>query len=303
MTATRAASPPRVPEPVADKRADLRPQRREGFTFAHPDRFSPATWGRRRFTHAVQRLFYALTGPDQDGVATEAFDVPLPIGTDVSAFVLTANLGSEPRNCEGVAFKVQANPGDDSPPVAKSRTSPPQSPSRQPHLRCTSWLPLVSRGGGIRWTWRGSRLPASPSPRHRLRPRPRRPQQPRNHAPTMHVVTLLGDVGFDRDRAVLTSSGRATISLLATHLRGKPVVGTVTVEGYTDNLGTAAHGQHLSEQRAAAVADMMRAKLRARHFKIVSRGFGEHHAIASNRTEAGRRQNRRVEIVFSLSPT
>jgi cell division septation protein DedD len=75
------------------------------------DEFTPAACGRR--------LFYASTGPDQDGMVTETFDVPLPAGTDLSAFVVTANLGDVPRNCEGVAFSAQANPQDAFPPVAK----------------------------------------------------------------------------------------------------------------------------------------------------------------------------------------
>jgi outer membrane protein OmpA-like peptidoglycan-associated protein len=245
-----------------------------------------------------QRVFYALTGPDQDGVAVETFEVPLPEGEDVSAFVLTANLGSEPRNCEGVAFKAQVNPGDDSPPVAQPSDStgpasiPSSAPSESPQALVgarTKKKPLdVEREQTACITFTS---PPTPSPTTTKSPSVPTPK---------HVVTLMSDVGFDRDSAVLTPAGRAAISRLAARLRNWNIRATIEVHGYTDNLGSAAHGQRLSQRRADAVADRLRAKLRASHFQIVTRGFGERNPIASNLTENGRRQNRRVTVVFSV---
>ena len=72
----------------------------------------------------------------------------------------------------------------------------------------------------------------------------------------------------------------------------------VDVTGHTDSIGTDAVNQRLSEERAFAVARYLdsRGVNRAR---IETRGFGKTQPIASNADEAGRAQNRRVEIHLS----
>lgn len=71
----------------------------------------------------------------------------------------------------------------------------------------------------------------------------------------------------------------------------------VEVAGHTDSVGTDAYNQQLSEQRAAAVGNyLMSQGLMRDRFILV--GAGEAHPVASNETEAGRAQNRRVEITL-----
>lgn len=71
----------------------------------------------------------------------------------------------------------------------------------------------------------------------------------------------------------------------------------VEVVGHTDSTGAAAYNQDLSEQRARAVAGVLRgAGVSAG--RIVPYGQGENQPIASNLTEAGKAQNRRVEILI-----
>ena len=69
----------------------------------------------------------------------------------------------------------------------------------------------------------------------------------------------------------------------------------IDVLGHTDSTGTDAYNQALSERRAQSVADYlsMRGVARAR---MGIRGYGETQPIASNETEQGRSQNRRVEV-------
>lgn len=69
----------------------------------------------------------------------------------------------------------------------------------------------------------------------------------------------------------------------------------VEVTGHTDSIGSAEFNQRLSEQRAHAVGDYLigQGLLRER-FEII--GMGKNYPIASNETDAGRAQNRRVEI-------
>ncbi len=71
----------------------------------------------------------------------------------------------------------------------------------------------------------------------------------------------------------------------------------VEVAGHTDSVGTDAYNQALSERRAAAVGNYLMSRgLNRERFIIV--GAGEGRPVASNDSEAGRAQNRRVEITL-----
>jgi outer membrane protein OmpA-like peptidoglycan-associated protein len=71
----------------------------------------------------------------------------------------------------------------------------------------------------------------------------------------------------------------------------------IEVAGHTDNVGTDEYNQQLSERRANAVAAYLASKgVMQQRMMVV--GAGETHPIASNDTEAGRAENRRVEITI-----
>lgn len=106
-----------------------------------------------------------------------------------------------------------------------------------------------------------------------------------------------GTVLFERDSAVLLPQARAVIVGLADTLRGTKG-GSLTVLGYTDNLGSAALGVQLSQARANAVAAVFRQELTATGIAITAIGRGEANPVAPNDTEANRAKNRRVEIVY-----
>ncbi|NLR80465.1 OmpA family protein [Chitinophaga eiseniae] len=72
---------------------------------------------------------------------------------------------------------------------------------------------------------------------------------------------------------------------------------SVTVTGHTDNTGTPVYNQELSMRRAFTVSDYIREKDPAIHITEVT-GMGESVPVADNNTAAGRRKNRRVEIVI-----
>ena len=71
----------------------------------------------------------------------------------------------------------------------------------------------------------------------------------------------------------------------------------IEVAGHTDSVGTDAYNQTLSQQRANSVATYLSGKGVMQQRMIVI-GAGEAHPIASNDTDAGRAQNRRVEITI-----
>jgi OmpA-OmpF porin, OOP family len=70
----------------------------------------------------------------------------------------------------------------------------------------------------------------------------------------------------------------------------------ISIEGHTDNVGDAAGNKKLSTDRAKAVVDALIAK-GVDKTRMSFIGWGQEKPIADNRSEAGRAQNRRVEIV------
>ncbi|WP_421621883.1 OmpA family protein [Alkalilimnicola ehrlichii] len=71
----------------------------------------------------------------------------------------------------------------------------------------------------------------------------------------------------------------------------------IEVAGHTDSTGPAEYNQRLSERRAQTVARYLVGRDVA-EMRMIAVGFGEERPIASNQTEEGRQQNRRVEITF-----
>lgn len=111
------------------------------------------------------------------------------------------------------------------------------------------------------------------------------------------TLITFGDVLFDFNQAELKASAFNNINQLARFLQDNPER-QVIVEGYTDSVGSAAYNQTLSERRAIAVR---RALLRAGVVpsRVVAQGYGKEYPIADNRSDAGRAQNRRVEVTIS----
>lgn len=114
--------------------------------------------------------------------------------------------------------------------------------------------------------------------------------------PTRTTFTLDATVLFLKDSATVTSSARGRLSEVTQTLNGQGP-GSVRVTGYTDDLGTAAHGRTLSRQRAAAVATVLGRALDPSSFRFTVVGQGEADPAVPNTSEANRRINRRVVVV------
>ena len=69
----------------------------------------------------------------------------------------------------------------------------------------------------------------------------------------------------------------------------------IVIEGHTDNVGSDENNQALSERRASAVGQYLLGK-GINGQRVLTAGLGESRPIASNDTDAGRSQNRRVEV-------
>ncbi len=102
---------------------------------------------------------------------------------------------------------------------------------------------------------------------------------------------------FPRRSAEITDQGRAILEKNRAESRELLSRATyIEVVGHTDDVGDDAYNQELSEQRAAAVRDyLVAAGVDAS--KIVTVGMGESMPVASNTTEEGRADNRRVDVL------
>lgn len=110
------------------------------------------------------------------------------------------------------------------------------------------------------------------------------------------ILTMPQDILFDVDSANVSASLQDDLYKVATSLNQYPDT-TVQILGHTDNTGSAAHNQGLSQRRANAVADVLM-NGGVPFGRIEAIGRGEDQPIASNLDDAGRRMNRRVEIVI-----
>jgi outer membrane protein OmpA-like peptidoglycan-associated protein len=115
------------------------------------------------------------------------------------------------------------------------------------------------------------------------------------------VVLTLGDVLFTTGQANLKSGSTSNLNKLVKFL-GDHADRTVVIEGYTDNVGSDASNQRLSERRADSVKAFLLAQ-GVSSTRLTAVGRGESDAVADNDSAEGRQQNRRVEIVISNTPT
>ena len=113
------------------------------------------------------------------------------------------------------------------------------------------------------------------------------------------VMVNLPSVNFRFDSADLTSEGRNRVNQIAGIIRREAPSRRISVEGHASRESAAqeSYNQNLSERRANAVAsELERDGVDGRN--ITTRGLGTRAPIASNDTEAGRQQNRRVEVII-----
>ena len=104
----------------------------------------------------------------------------------------------------------------------------------------------------------------------------------------------LGTVHFDTDKATLTPDGQATLDKAAAAMQANPNA-HLRLEGYTDSTGANSTNLPLSQQRANSVASYLKAK-GIDGSRLTGEGFAAANPAATNATEAGKADNRRVEL-------
>ena len=104
-------------------------------------------------------------------------------------------------------------------------------------------------------------------------------------------------MNFDFDKSEVKAEYFDEIKEVTDFMAQYPDV-IIELEGHTDSRGTEAYNLALSERRAAAVRQVMISRFGVVGSRISSKGFGESQPIASNDTDAGRADNRRVMTVI-----
>lgn len=118
--------------------------------------------------------------------------------------------------------------------------------------------------------------------------------KPRNTA-----TAVVGDVMFTVDSSVLTVAGQKAVKAIADKL-AKVTYPVATITGHASSEGTKAHNFQLGLDRANTVRNAILALRPLAQVDAVSKG--ESQPVASNRTAAGRRRNRRVVVTYQSSP-
>jgi outer membrane protein OmpA-like peptidoglycan-associated protein len=108
---------------------------------------------------------------------------------------------------------------------------------------------------------------------------------------------VLNSINFDTNKAQMTAASRVSMNGPLEQIRkNMSTIRVIIVEGHTDNVGTDAFNQTLSEKRAKAVREVLMKDLGLTENQVQAQGFGESKPIDTNNSDAGRRKNRRVEL-------
>jgi outer membrane protein OmpA-like peptidoglycan-associated protein len=114
------------------------------------------------------------------------------------------------------------------------------------------------------------------------------------------LVLTLGDVLFTSGRADLKPGATGNLNKLVAFLDKYPDR-SVSIQGYTDSVGSEDYNQGLSERRANSVKSYL-AGQGIGSMRLSASGKGRNDPVADNDSAAGRQQNRRVEVTISNPP-
>jgi outer membrane protein OmpA-like peptidoglycan-associated protein len=110
------------------------------------------------------------------------------------------------------------------------------------------------------------------------------------------TLDVPGGITFAVDSATVNNNFKPVLDKVAATLVEYDQT-IIEVAGHTDSTGSESYNQSLSERRARSVASYLSSRGVPTR-RVITVGGGELHPVASNDTEAGREQNRRVEITI-----
>ena len=111
------------------------------------------------------------------------------------------------------------------------------------------------------------------------------------------LVVNMADVLFETNKYALSQDAQLKLAKLSGIIQAHPGL-NLAIEGYTDTTGTPDYNLKLSQQRADTVRDFLISQGLSAD-TITAKGLGQANPVADNTTAAGRKANRRVEIIVS----
>ena len=111
---------------------------------------------------------------------------------------------------------------------------------------------------------------------------------------TAGSMAVLNNIFFDVDKFALKPKSLPELQKVIRFLQENPNI-RVEVSGHTDNSGSTEYNKQLSQKRALAVYDYLTQMGIAKN-RVIPYGYGPDKPVASNESEEGRRQNRRIEF-------
>ncbi|MCR4332618.1 MAG: OmpA family protein, partial [Sulfuricaulis sp.] len=114
--------------------------------------------------------------------------------------------------------------------------------------------------------------------------------------PVVEKISLKAGALFDVSKADLNPAGKLELDAMVSKIKDNNTqIEQITITGHTDSAGASEYNRTLSERRAEAVKAYLVSKGLSGD-RIVTKGAGDAQPVASNKTAAGRTQNRRVDI-------
>ncbi|MGR9014098.1 MAG: OmpA family protein, partial [Gammaproteobacteria bacterium] len=110
------------------------------------------------------------------------------------------------------------------------------------------------------------------------------------------VRLILKGQHFKYDSAELTLKAQEILDGVAENLVSYPQKNDIEVQGHASSEGADNYNMKLSQRRAQSVVDYL--KMKGVTNRLMAKGYGETQPIADNSTEAGRMENRRVELIW-----
>ncbi len=112
-------------------------------------------------------------------------------------------------------------------------------------------------------------------------------------------IVINEKVQFEFDSAKILEVSHSLLNEVAKVIKENPQIKEILVEGHASSEGSDSHNLNLSDRRAKAVMKYLTSKGGIEKAKLKAKGYGETRPIASNDTDDGREQNRRVEFTIT----
>jgi outer membrane protein OmpA-like peptidoglycan-associated protein len=112
-------------------------------------------------------------------------------------------------------------------------------------------------------------------------------------------IVINEKVQFELDSARILEVSHSLLNEVADVIRKNPQIKAILIEGHASSDGGDQHNLTLSDKRAKAVMNYLTGKAGIKKEMLKAKGYGETKPIASNDTEDGREQNRRVEFTIT----